>query len=105
MAVDLGESPDYRTRLIEGSKNPRLLYGGDFWWGFGCDFGLSLGLGLGFGFGQLWIVSESPKLFYETFFLEGAQSRGRKVDLEFLAVNDEGFLLDIGLENFAGLAL
>ena len=55
MAVDLGESPDYRTRLIEGSKNPRLLYGGDFWWGFGFDLGLSLGLDLGW----LWVALDS----------------------------------------------
>ena len=57
MAVDLGESPDYRTRLIEGSKNPRLLYGGDFWWGFGL--GLDLVFGLGLGFGWLWVALDS----------------------------------------------
>ena len=43
--------------------------------------------------------------FDDAFFLEGAEGGGGDVHLYLLAVDDKGFLLDVGFENFAGLVL
>ena len=44
-------------------------------------------------------------LFDDAFFLQSTKSGSADVDFEFLAVHNDGLLLNIWLEDFAGLAL
>ena len=45
------------------------------------------------------------RLFYQTFFLQSAQSRGRDINFDFFTINDDGLFLDVWFENLAGFVL
>ncbi len=45
------------------------------------------------------------RLFDESFFLEGTQSRGTDVALDFFAVNNKIALLNVGFKNLTSFAL
>lgn len=56
-----------------------------------------------------WLFSKNPKLLrnrvQQALFLEGADSLGAELHLDFAAVDDDGLLLQVGLPDLFGMAL